>query len=67
MSQWQMPKFNKDNYENWCIRVKAILGANDVLDVVEKGLVLPKDEAIFNQTQRDQLQVQRKMDHIRQL
>lgn len=48
MSQWQMPKFNKDNYENWCIRVKAILGANDVLDVVEKGLVLPKDEAIFN-------------------
>ena len=62
MSQWQMPKFTKDNYENWCIRMKAILGANDVWDIMEKGLVVPENEETLNQTQRDQLQNQRKKD-----
>ena len=42
MSQWQMPKFTKDNYENWCISMKAILGANDVWEIiVEEGLEVP--------------------------
>ncbi|XP_074356233.1 uncharacterized protein LOC141695929 [Apium graveolens] len=49
MSQWQMPKFTKDNYENWCIPMKAILGANDVSELVEKGLMVPEDEANLNQ------------------
>ncbi|XP_074342995.1 uncharacterized protein LOC141680762 [Apium graveolens] len=62
MSQGQMPKFTKDNYENWCIRMKAILGANDVWKLVEKGLMVPEDEASLNQVQKDQLQAQRKKD-----
>ena len=62
MSQWQIPKFTKDNYENWCIRMKAILGANDVWDIMEKGLVVPENEETLNQTQRDQLQNQRKKE-----
>ncbi|XP_074352132.1 uncharacterized protein LOC141691297 [Apium graveolens] len=57
-----MPKFTKDNYENWCIRMKAILGENDVWELVEKGLVVPEDEANLNQVQKDQLQAQRKKD-----
>ncbi|XP_074352369.1 uncharacterized protein LOC141691539 [Apium graveolens] len=44
MFQWKMPKFTKDNYENWCIRMKAILGANDVWEIVEKGL---EDDSIL--------------------
>ncbi|XP_074364522.1 uncharacterized protein LOC141705498 [Apium graveolens] len=59
MSQWQMPKFTKDNYENWCIRMKAIIGANDVWEIMEKGLEVPENEANLNQ---DQLQAQRKND-----
>ncbi|XP_074373803.1 uncharacterized protein LOC141714168 [Apium graveolens] len=62
MSQWQMPKFTKENYENWCIRMKAILRANDVWELVEKGLMVPEDEANLNQVQKDQLQAQRKKD-----
>ncbi|XP_074360628.1 uncharacterized protein LOC141700846 [Apium graveolens] len=62
MSQWQMPKFTKDNYENLCIRMKAILGANDVWEIVEKGLEVPENEANLNQVQQDQLQAQRKKD-----
>ncbi|XP_074347744.1 uncharacterized protein LOC141686611 [Apium graveolens] len=62
MSQWQMPKFTKDNYENWCIRMKAILGANDVWELVEKGLMVPENESNLNQVQKEQLQAQRKKD-----
>ncbi|XP_074363771.1 uncharacterized protein LOC141705700 [Apium graveolens] len=62
MSQWQMPKFTKDNYENWCIRMKAIIGANDVWEIMEKGLEVPENEANLNQVQKDQLQAQRKND-----
>ncbi|XP_063936178.1 uncharacterized protein LOC135147231 [Daucus carota subsp. sativus] len=62
MSQWQMPKFTKDNYQNLCIRMKAILGANDVWEIVEKGLEVLEDEANLNQVQKDILQAQRKKD-----
>ncbi|XP_074342974.1 uncharacterized protein LOC141680735 [Apium graveolens] len=49
MSQWQMPKSTKNNYENWCIRMKVILGENDVWKLVEKGLMVPEDEASLDQ------------------
>ncbi|XP_074327722.1 uncharacterized protein LOC141665635 [Apium graveolens] len=54
--------FSKDNYENCCIRMKAILGANDVWELVEKGLVVPEDETNLNHVQKDQLQARRKKD-----
>ncbi|XP_074352499.1 uncharacterized protein LOC141691632 [Apium graveolens] len=57
-----MAKFTKDNYENWCIRMKAILGENDVWEIVEKGLEVPENEENLNQVQKDQLQAQRKKD-----
>ena len=55
-------KINKDNNENWCIRIQEILGANDVWEIVEKELVVPENEENLNQDQREQLQSQRKKD-----
>ncbi|XP_074322805.1 uncharacterized protein LOC141659776 [Apium graveolens] len=40
----------------------AILGANDVWEIVEKGLEVPENEANFHQVQKDQFQAQRKKD-----
>ena len=32
-----MPKLTKTNFENWSLQMKALLGAQDLWDVVEKG------------------------------
>ncbi|KAL0443712.1 UNVERIFIED_CONTAM: hypothetical protein Slati_2093900 [Sesamum latifolium] len=32
-----VPTLTKENYDNWCIRMKALLGAYEVWDSVEKG------------------------------
>ena len=54
MYPWQMPKFTKENYENWCICMKAVLGAHDVWEIMEKGLEVPENEANLNEVQNDQ-------------
>ncbi|XP_059654968.1 uncharacterized protein LOC132301757 [Cornus florida] len=59
---FQMPRFTKDNYENWCIHMKAILGAQDVWEVVLKGYNEQEDEAILSQAEKDVLQTMRKKD-----
>ncbi|KAL0410574.1 UNVERIFIED_CONTAM: hypothetical protein Slati_3647100 [Sesamum latifolium] len=33
-----VPTLTKENYDNWCIRMKALLGAYEVWDSVEKGV-----------------------------
>ncbi|XP_059638623.1 uncharacterized protein LOC132280882 [Cornus florida] len=58
---FQMPRFTKDNYENWCIRMKAILGAQDVWEV-SKGYDEPEDEVTLSQAEKDVLQAMRKKD-----
>jgi Domain of unknown function (DUF4219) len=30
-----VPKLTKSNYDNWSIQMKALLGAQDVQDIVE--------------------------------
>lgn len=30
-----IPKLSKDSYDNWCIQMRALLGAQDVMDIVE--------------------------------
>ncbi|XP_059658420.1 uncharacterized protein LOC132304706 [Cornus florida] len=59
---FQMPRFTKDNYENWCIRMKEILGAQDVWEIVSKGYDKPKDETTLSQAEKDILQAMRKKD-----
>lgn len=36
-AQALIPKLIKDNYDNWCIQMRALLGAQDVRDIVKYG------------------------------
>ncbi|KAK2975951.1 hypothetical protein RJ640_013443 [Escallonia rubra] len=56
------PQLTNFNYENWAIRMKAILGARGVWEVVEKGYVEPQNEEALNQAQKDALEKERKKD-----
>ncbi|KAG7565068.1 Zinc finger CCHC-type superfamily [Arabidopsis suecica] len=59
---FQVPTLTKNNYDNWSLRMKAILGAHDVWEIVEKGFVEPENEGSLSQTQKDGLRDSRKRD-----
>nr|GEU36977.1 copia-type polyprotein [Tanacetum cinerariifolium] len=48
--------------DDWCIRMKALLGSHDVWEIVEKGIEKVDDESSLNATQRVYLQKARKKD-----
>ncbi|XP_038875054.1 uncharacterized protein LOC120067579 [Benincasa hispida] len=56
----QLPMLTKLNYDNWSIKIKALLGAQDVWEIVEKGF--QEAEAGTDQAQRDALKETRKKD-----
>ncbi|OMO69396.1 Integrase, catalytic core [Corchorus capsularis] len=58
----QVPKLKKDKFDNWCIRMKALLGAHDVWEFVENGYEAPTDLASLSQVQKDLLQRTKKKD-----
>ncbi|GAU43570.1 hypothetical protein TSUD_368940 [Trifolium subterraneum] len=58
----QVPMLTKSNYDNWSLRMVALLGAHDVWEIVEKGLVIPENETTLSQTQKDSLRDSRKRD-----
>ncbi|KAK6126966.1 hypothetical protein DH2020_039294 [Rehmannia glutinosa] len=62
VASFQVPMLNTNNYDNWSIKMKALLGAHKVWDIVEKGYVEPQDEATLSQTQKDNLKDSRKRD-----
>ena len=37
MYQLQVPQVNKDNYNNWSIKIKAFLYSQEAWEVIEKG------------------------------
>ncbi|XP_050908821.1 uncharacterized protein LOC127122546 [Lathyrus oleraceus] len=51
----------KNNYDNWSIKMKALLGAQDVWDIVEKGFN-EQDEASLIQGVKETLRESRKRD-----
>ncbi|XP_050890991.1 uncharacterized protein LOC127096469 [Lathyrus oleraceus] len=58
---FQMSMLTKNNYDNWSIKMKALLGAQDVWDIIEKGFK-EQDEASLNQGVKETLKESRKRD-----
>ncbi|GJW57804.1 copia-type polyprotein [Tanacetum coccineum] len=56
MHLFQFPRLTKDNYGSWCIWMKALLGSQDVWEIVEKGIEKVDDESSLSATQRVDLQ-----------
>ncbi|XP_028556025.1 uncharacterized protein LOC110109975 [Dendrobium catenatum] len=62
MIPFQVPTLNNSNYDNWSIKMKALLGAQDVWEMIEKGYNEPQDESSLSQAQKDSLRDSRKRD-----
>ncbi|XP_058211433.1 uncharacterized protein LOC131323596 [Rhododendron vialii] len=64
-SQAVIPKLTKDNYDNWSIQMRALLGAQDVMEVVEEGYDEPASkeaETALKEEQKTTLRAERKKD-----
>ncbi|KAE8735609.1 hypothetical protein F3Y22_tig00000340pilonHSYRG00771 [Hibiscus syriacus] len=54
MTPFQVPTLNNNNYDNWSIKMKALLGSQDVWDIIEKGYNEPADDDAFATLTPDQ-------------
>ena len=63
VASFQVPTLNNNNYDNCSIKMKALLGAHDVWDVIEKGYNEPQNEASLSQSEKDSLKDSRKKDN----
>ncbi|KAI9191984.1 hypothetical protein LWI28_016424 [Acer negundo] len=64
-AQVVIPKLTKDNYDNWCIQMRALLGSQDVMDIVEDGYTEPASkeaEGTMTEAQTTILRANRKKD-----
>ncbi|WCJ21047.1 hypothetical protein M5689_003236 [Euphorbia peplus] len=59
---YQFPLLTKTNYSSWCIRMKALLGCQEVWDIVENGYVVPVIEKALPQSEKEALAKMRKND-----
>ncbi|CAN1150585.1 hypothetical protein LINPERPRIM_LOCUS18126 [Linum perenne] len=59
---YKYPQLSKENYDNWCIRMKALLGSQDVWDMIETGYEEPENEGALTNTQKENLKRLRKKD-----
>ncbi|XP_038882436.1 uncharacterized protein LOC120073707 [Benincasa hispida] len=57
---FQVPRLMKENYRSCCIHMEALLGSQDVWDIVNNGYEEPESDATLNQAQREALQNTRK-------
>jgi len=54
--QLQCPRLTKNNYQTWCIWVKAWLDSQDIWETIEKGFEEPIDGATLTSAQREVVQ-----------
>ncbi|KAK6154900.1 hypothetical protein DH2020_009148 [Rehmannia glutinosa] len=62
VTSFQVPQLKGNDFENWSIKMKALLGAHDVWEIVEKGYEETKDESTLSSTEKDSLKDSRKKD-----
>ncbi|CAO2836221.1 unnamed protein product [Amaranthus hypochondriacus] len=58
--QPQVPQLSKDQYEDWCIKMKALFGSQDLWDVVSDGFEKPSDETIPSLTKEEKEELKEK-------
>ena len=61
-----IPKLTKDNYDSWCIRLKAFLGSQECLDIVQHGYDEPESkeaEDALQEAHKQALKVNWKKDN----
>lgn len=56
------PHLTKENFENWCIEMKALLGTIDYWDILVKRHEKPENEEALMAEQRDSLIESRKKE-----
>ena len=65
-TQTVISKLTRDNYDSWCIRLKAFLGSQECLDIVQNGYEEPEskeEEDALQEAQKQALKVNRKKDN----
>ena len=50
-------KLTKDNYDSWCIRLKAFLGSQECIEIVQYGYDEPESKEAENALQEAEKQV----------
>ncbi|CAA0830797.1 Unknown protein [Striga hermonthica] len=62
LQSFQVPILNKSNFDKWSIRVKALLVAHDMQEIVENIYEEQLNEAVLSQQHKDRLRDSRKSD-----
>ena len=62
MTPFSVPRLTKENYENWGIQMKVLLGSQDACDVIERGYDEPQGDVALTAAQRDALRELKKRD-----
>ena len=60
---FQVPQLKGSKFDNWSIKMKALLGAHDVWDVVEKGFIVPENEATLTAAHKENLKDLKKKEN----
>jgi hypothetical protein len=65
-AQTLISKLNKDNYDNWCIRLKAFIGSQECVKIMEYGYDETNSkeaEDSLQEAQKQVLKANRKKDN----
>ena len=62
--QMSVPRLTKNNYENWSIQMKALLGSQEAWKIIERGFAEPENTTGYTAAQTKTLKDNRKFDKI---